>query len=489
MPSPVPTRPRVGRVLSAVAVRLRELAFGFGLVEVLFAGALFALGARYVSAGPPFVLVLFLVVLRLSEPGRKRANRAFVHFFWLATAFLTVTGISASLVATDSAPQLLARVWHQAMAVPGTLLWAIWLYRHVRRPAVPGAERVVVTGQLAWLALKISLWSGAVVALLVILEGLVPVHVVGLGFATVLVAVHVVVARRWRARAADAALPADDLSLTTPRLGRVLATSGAAGVGLAALLTWGPSGYDGANLSIGAAAATVAEHADFGAGFVRTESGAAYSPTVLGQSTTCGNASCHPFVFAEWKVAPHRRTASVAYREAVEGVAAAEGRSAAARCMSCHDPISVLAGVVGERGELGAPEGRREGVSCLVCHSSTTRIDGARRSMVFRYPPIFGSLAIDARSMLSLTPRHRVEMRLAGAGSDALCIACHQPPAGGALSPALAVRHQQPRMHAECRGESGCVGCHMPRSSRNARPGQPLTPSHAFGAHLEGPSS
>ncbi|MFN7951464.1 MAG: multiheme c-type cytochrome [bacterium] len=474
-----------GRVLRALGSRLSELAFGFGLVEALFVGALFVLGARYVPAGPPIVLVLFLVVLRASEPGRHRANRVFVHFFWLVTSFLAVTGMAASWSATDSTPQLLARVMHQAMAVPGTLLWAVWTYRHVRRAAPANAVAVVTSGRIAWLALKVSLWSGAVVALLVILEGLIPVHVVSLGIAAVLVAAHVVVARRWRAREVREALPEDYVALAGPSLGRVLGTSGIAGAALAALFVWGPRGYDGTNLSVGVEQATVAAHAEFGDGFVRTESGAAYSPTVLGQSTTCGNPSCHPFVFSEWKVSPHRRTASAAYRDAVEAEAASRGRAAAASCMSCHDPLSVLAGAVGEDGELTTPEGRREGLSCLFCHSTSVRREGATRQLAFRFPTIFGSVALDARSMLSLTPRHRAELAIAKAGSDDLCIACHRIPS---LATGDERAHQQARMRPECRGDEGCVGCHMPRSSRNARPGQPLAPSHAFVARLEAPT-
>ena len=83
----------------------------------------------------------------------------------------------------------------------------------------------------------------------------------------------------------------------------------------------------------------------------------------------------------EWKEAPHRRTASTAFRDAAEEVARTQGRAAVAACAACHDPIWLIAGRAGEMGDVTTPEGRREGLSCLLCHSlrvpATT--DGAER--------------------------------------------------------------------------------------------------------------
>lgn len=478
---------RLARALGSRAItRLRELAFGFGLAESLFVAALYVIGARYVPAGPPLILVLFLVALRLADPARPRGHRVFQHALAFLTTFLILTGVASATLPEASVPQLLARVMHQAMAVPGGLAWAIWLHRHVRRAVAADVPAAVITsGRVAWLALKVSLWSGAIVALLVILEGLIPVHAVALAVALPLVTWHVVAALRWRASGTALPRGADYIAALGGRPGRVLATSGLAGVALAALMTWGPRAYDGLNLAVGRAGATVVPRADFGAGFAVTDDGAGYSPTVLAQSNACGNASCHPFVFSDWKVSPHRHTVSASYLAAVEEHAARHGRGAAGACVSCHDPISQYSGVIGASGELTTPEGRREGLSCLVCHSSRPTggpATGAPRRLVMTFPALFGGVSLDARSMVALTPGHRAELALRGDTPGALCMTCHAIPAIPGDEPP---RHAQPRMRAECRGESGCTACHMPRASRNARPGQPLAPSHTFVARVD----
>jgi hypothetical protein len=204
---------------------------------------------------------------------------------------------------------------------------------------------------------------------------------------------------------------------------------------------------------------------------------------VLAQSNACGNASCHPFVFSDWKLSPHRHTVTASYLAAVEEHAARHGRAAAGVCLSCHDPISQWAGVIGATGGLTTPEGQREGLSCLACHTSRPSGGaGLARRLVLTFPALFGGVSLDARSMVALTPEHRAEMALGGEIASALCVTCHAIPA---IPGDERARHAQPRMRAECRGEGGCTACHMPRASRNARPGQPLAPSHTFVARAD----
>ena len=92
-------------------------------------------------------------------------------------------------------------------------------------------------------------------------------------------------------------------------------------------------------------------------------------PSVLRDSTSCGDTRCHPDITAEWSGSPHRFAGrNLLYRAAVDDLLTRGDLADATFCANCHDPERVLTGRIHEYAG-GVPEAGSDGVSCLVCHT------------------------------------------------------------------------------------------------------------------------
>lgn len=104
--------------------------------------------------------------------------------------------------------------------------------------------------------------------------------------------------------------------------------------------------------------------------YARTSSGRMVSPSVLGNSASCGTTGCHQEIYEEWAPSAHRFSAMNPPFQQVQKNFADDREPAETRyCAGCHDPISLFAGAKDiHMMDIEAP-GMQEGCSCVVCHS------------------------------------------------------------------------------------------------------------------------
>ena len=227
--------------------------------------------------------------------------------------------------------------------------------------------------------------------------------------------------------------------------------------------------------------------ADFAPSPAATKTGEAFKPEFLAESNLCGVADCHPNLYSEWVRSRHHLTLSERYRSQLEALVEAQGFEAARLCAGCHDPISLLSGSIDNGRPLHAPEALREGISCIVCHGLSAPERGGTElgngSVVYRPPEFYYQGPIQLQTLIGSWREHRSDLHSDALRDDRLCVSCHRfveqddPALAAWLSHA---DHAQAQMLDECRGETGCRDCHMPRTTASEKPG-PNLPYHGFG--------
>lgn len=99
-----------------------------------------------------------------------------------------------------------------------------------------------------------------------------------------------------------------------------------------------------------------------------------FTEAALSGSKTCGQAGCHPDIYAQWEASAHRFASSnnPYYRRSVEYMLQRRPVEAARWCASCHDPVILFSGRFGHRIPLDTTHWTaHEGITCLSCHAIT----------------------------------------------------------------------------------------------------------------------
>ncbi|MEO8056486.1 MAG: multiheme c-type cytochrome, partial [Acidobacteriota bacterium] len=174
----------------------------------------------------------------------------------------------------------------------------------------------------------------------------------------------------------------------------------------------------------------------FAPSLARTESNGALAPEALAGSAACGEAGCHPTVFAEWSVSAHRWSAlDPAFQRVQEEMGKQNGPESTRYCGGCHDPISLFSGAkVVFKEKLTEDLGFQEGVSCLSCHAVTKTDVQGNANYVIRPPKRYlfetsknPALKLASYFLIRSYPGHHVdslEKRLLK--TPEYCAACHK---------------------------------------------------------------
>lgn len=155
-------------------------------------------------------------------------------------------------------------------------------------------------------------------------------------------------------------------------------------------------------------------------------------PALLGRAAESKCNECHAGIVAEWAATTH----ALAWEDELYQEELA-GRKKAEACHGCHAPAPLHAAPFSAKPQARADE-RHFGVSCESCHLAP---DGA----------LLGPTG-------AATDKHatRRSDTLRGAGSNALCSACHRTTVG----PVIGIAKDFELSELPARGES-CVACHM----------------------------
>lgn len=469
---------------------------GLGLLDAVYFVTLFTFGSYFLIDTPlNFLLFAFYFWLVTSEHPRRRKFALFVMM--AVIAILAATGLVIPWLPRTSPPSVYLRVVHQTAARYAILIVMPYLIRHLRTPLDHRPASYRWSTRIAWLTTKVSIWLAAIPALLTIRGQLTAVHTRLLVIAAPFLAYHVLAPLVWRRRAARAsggaagapAVEVQPFSVYAVGSPRLACGAVAAGVAAVAAAAWFRIPSSWANYAVPDFMVS-APSTTFAPSPAHTARGAGYQPALLGESNGCGQGPCHPDVFNEWRRSSHHeRATGEPYRAEVERVTRSAGLGAARLCAGCHDPIALFAGAIAPGAVLVTPESLREGISCLVCHglspASSRPANGSNR---FRFPDLYFVGPVTLPTLVGGWREHRRELHAPGMADDRVCVGCHRfAPLPGALAsePALAGWlawdvHAQPRMREECRGERGCVACHMPRFGPREKPWGGNLPYHHF---------
>lgn len=99
--------------------------------------------------------------------------------------------------------------------------------------------------------------------------------------------------------------------------------------------------------------------------------------TDLGRSASCGQAGCHPDVFAQWTESAHRFSSfnNPYYRASIEAMVERKGNGPTRWCASCHDPLVLFSGRFSTEAPVDMDHATAQaGLTCLSCHA----IEGLR---------------------------------------------------------------------------------------------------------------
>jgi len=481
-----------GRATRCAAWLRRALAehlFGFGLLDAIYFVTLYAFGSYFLIDTPiNFLLFAFYFYLVISE---RPAHRQLALFLMVGVAVvLTISGVLVWMLPRVSPPSLYLRLLHQGAARYGILIVTPYLIRHFRTSFSGHTRFYRLSSRLGWMLLKISLWAGAIPALLSIRGELTVVHVVFLALAIPFLAFHVAVPwlRRRRSSPVSPAEPVQPFSLF--EVGSRVLLFRATAVGLAVVLVasifrmpqfWAT--YGSGDYMIRQTSTT------FHPSKARTEGGRAYHVEYLAESNGCGQEPCHPRVFEQWIDSPHRDSTNPRYRTELERIVRAAGLPAARLCAGCHDPISLFSGVIEAGAPLQHPESLRDGISCVVCHGlGATAAVPSNGSNLFRFPRSYYVGPVSLPTLVGNWREHRGELNRRELGDDRVCVGCHR---FGPLPPELAGQavlegwstwpvHPRTGRRSECYSDRGCIDCHMPKTGENEKPWQGGLRLHDF---------
>jgi len=120
-----------------------------------------------------------------------------------------------------------------------------------------------------------------------------------------------------------------------------------------------------------------------------TRSGGYYSEAKLLDVERCGDAGCHPDIYAQWYESTHHLGSfnDPWYRRSFQFFEERSGRQPSQWCAGCHDPAVMMTGVLAQGDELNfeAP-GSNIGISCQFCHS-VGRVDSAHTNASYELAP------------------------------------------------------------------------------------------------------
>lgn len=452
--------------------------FRFDVLDGIFIVGIYALGS-YMIIDVPVDVLIFAAFYALTASPRLGFRRFVYAFLVYGLATLTLTGIAFYFFGKFTAPNLYLRMFHQIGSRFIFLTWLPYLLILSRTPMQGRPARDQWLFNFGILFFKLSIYAGLIMAGLSNFGGLIDYHIILL-----LAAIPCLAPTILRAAPPTAeAPPPFSIRLIARKRETILAL--AAALATIAFLVC-PSPTTPGFFADTSAFRLPGKAADFSPSPFRSATGHYYRPEYLARSNGCGVRACHPSVLGEWTLSKHRFSTGPDYQQMLEEVVRECGAPAARVCAACHDPISLLAGQVDYGRSFDTPEGLREGISCLVCHSLFAVGDQpANGALEFCFPEYFYLSPLSLLAMVAVADEHRLDFAAAGYRDDRLCVACHriQPLAGEEWRKLdkwlLAPIHGQPDMRPECRGEKGCLDCHMPKSSDAERPGPSLA-DHRF---------
>ncbi|MFN7951552.1 MAG: multiheme c-type cytochrome [bacterium] len=486
----VAPRARAARVRAAgvwLARVLRTHLEGLGLLDAVYFVTLFTFGSYFLIDTPAnfllFALYFWLVVS--PRPGRRK----FALFVMLTSVMLlAASGMLIWVAPRVTPPGVYLRIVHQTTARYALLIGMPYLIRHLRTPLAPHPTPYRWATRAGWLFFKVSIWVAAIPALLTIRGRLTSIHTATLGVALPLLAYHVFASVRRRRAAEEHPPPVEPFAVSEMLSGPLVC--GALAVTCVPLAfaclfrvpsSW--ANYDVPDFMVRSSTA------NFRPSPAHTTRGAAFRPELLGESNGCGQAPCHPEAFADWRRSAHHESSNERYQAELERVVRSAGLPAARLCAGCHDPIALFSGSIEPGAPLVAPESIREGISCLVCHglAPAARVPG-NGSNAFRFPASYFVGPVSLPTLVGGWREHRADLHGPGVADDRVCVGCHRflaVPRELADLDALGgwltwPEHAQARMRSECRGEAGCVACHMPRIGEREKPWGGALPIHHF---------
>ncbi len=456
-----------------------DLFFGFSVVDGVLLAGMYVLGTYLVVDMPIQLVFLGLGISASAEAARGWRASAGLFAIVVLSLMVAATAVAIPLVPRYGPVSLNLRVLHALAGKYFLLGFLPLLWRHLHREWLVPDRLSKISAQFGWLFLKLSLWAGAFMALLVIKGQLIRWHVGLLAVATPLVAVHAfLAAKRSRAHRPDTVSVARWLTDRTSWSGLGASALVAGSLTIAFVLLVPQQGEGVFNLPAPEAERAVAGVTDLQPSPARLLDAHFTRSQFLGQSAGCGVSPCHPIKLEQWKGSAHRNSVTPAYRREFEAAIKAHGAPFGRLCAGCHDPISLFSGQVDFSRPLISPDSEREGISCLVCHRLTTRVSvPANGAVAFRFPEYYGRIPAFPFSMVFFWTEHVSDFAAVDSPDDRVCIACHrfQPLAGDGNLPEAAnwmaaEYHQQRRMIAPCRGDCGCIACHMPARMQSEKP-------------------
>jgi hypothetical protein len=466
------------RLLTIIRNSLFRHLFRFATLDGIFIIAIYAIGS-YKIFDLPLNMLIFVVFYAMTISPRL-GYRRFVYFFILfGLSTLTFSGILYYFFGKFTSINISLRLFHQIGSRTIFLSWLPYLLIHSRATLADKPPFYRWVTNFGFLCFKISTYAGLIIAGLSNFGGLIKVHIGFLVLATPCLVYHFLAADP---QADEAVLGFSFRRLVTRRNTLVVLVLGLAFLFLLTAMTRSsPHKY----FSDASAFVLSNTPADFSPSPFRSATGRYYQPEYLARSNGCGVRACHPSVLGEWTTSKHRLSVGFEYQKMVEDVVHECGAPAARVCAACHDPISLLAGQVDYGKTLYAPEGLREGISCLVCHALfAVGNEPANGSLEFRFPPYYYLSPLSLLSMVAVAKEHQLDFATPEYLDDRLCIACHRiqpledPQWQGLNKWLIAPIHEQKNMLPECRGDRGCLDCHMPPSD-SERPGPGLA-GHRF---------
>lgn len=208
----------------------------------------------------------------------------------------------------------------------------------------------------------------------------------------------------------------------------------------------------------------------------------------LSRSETCGQAGCHPDVYAQWSESMHKFSSfnNPYYARAVNYMIERSGEAPTRWCASCHDPLVLFTGGFGNESPVDTSHWTAmEGLTCLSCHAITglRDIKGNGRFVIAKPDeyPLARSTTSPGKEihykLLQIKPEpHRDAMIAPVHLTEAFCSTCHKVSVPPDVNNYRWKRGQNEWDDWHASGASGntvrsfyipaqpktCIDCHMP---------------------------
>ncbi|WP_087017246.1 multiheme c-type cytochrome [Thaumasiovibrio subtropicus] len=221
----------------------------------------------------------------------------------------------------------------------------------------------------------------------------------------------------------------------------------------------------------------------------------------IGDSENC--ATCHQDIAMQWRSSAHRLAAQdPSYVTNITLLHSRKGIEATRYCEGCHAPIALLTGSLtpgGNHGGIANTPANNEGVTCLACHNieRVNDVKGNGSYHVTPHIPYFFDASITSLNHLLIRTQpqqHKANFARSPLGEPALCATCHaqfmdeemnqwgwvkmQDEYSGWLASPYSGTHNAPFNAQQTR----CQDCHMPlvKAQDPSANDQGLVRSHRF---------